>query len=180
MTCTLYLVRHAVAERVSASGRDADRELTPEGIEKLRQEAHGLSWLGIVPTEIRSSPLVRARQTAAMLGAVLVPKVPVTPCPELAPGHAPDAVIAALAQGAASGLRAIMLVAHEPDLGRLASYVMTGSPDTAPLPFKKGAVAAIELPSLVPRSLGRLQWFSTPKQLRALGELVTRPRPSPP
>ena len=98
---TLYLVRHAIAERVSASGRDEDRELTPEGIEKLRQSAHGLSWLGITADEIRASPLMRARQTAAMLGAILAPQIPVTPCPELAPGTTPERALAALRPGAA-------------------------------------------------------------------------------
>jgi phosphohistidine phosphatase len=174
MTCTLYLVRHAIAERASASGRDEDRELTPEGIEKLRQSAHGLSWLGITVDEIRASPLMRARQTAAMLGAILAPQIPVTPCPELAPGNSPDKVLAALRPGAA--MRTIVLVGHEPDLGRLASFLMTGSPELVPMPFRKGAVAAIEMPTLGPRSLGRLQWFATPKQLRALGELVSRRR----
>jgi phosphohistidine phosphatase len=177
MTCTFYLVRHALAEPTAPSGEDADRELSPEGLSKLRRAAHGLAWLGVVPTELRSSPYRRAQQTAAMLAAVLAPNLPVAPCPQLAPGHAPEEVIAAIAPGRA--LRTIMLVGHEPDMGRLASYLLTGLPESVPMPFKKGAVAALEVPSLQPRSLGRLLWFATPNQLRALGELVARRRPGP-
>ena len=40
--------------------------------------------------------------------------------------------------------------------------------DLAPLPFKKAAVAAIEVASLPPRSTGLLHWFLTPGQLRAI------------
>lgn len=178
MTCTLYLVRHAVAELAASSGQDADRQLTPEGFAKLRKAAHGLAWLGIVPDELRCSPYQRTQQTAALLGAVLAPKLSIRPCHELAPGHAPEDVLAALMPNPSS--QHIMLVGHEPDLSRLASYVMTGAPDVVPMPFKKGSVAAIEVPSITPRSLGRLVWFATPKQLRALGELVTRPRTKAP
>jgi phosphohistidine phosphatase len=137
-----------------------------------------MAWLGIVPDELRCSPFARTQQTAALLGAVLAPKLSIKPCPELAPGHNPDEVLTALMPNPNS--QHVMLVGHEPDLSRLASYVMTGAPDVVPMPFKKGSVAAIELPSLSPRSLGRLVWFSTPKQLRALGELVTRPRTKQP
>lgn len=178
MTCTVYLVRHAIAERVSANGQDADRQLTPEGFAKLRKAAHGLAWLGVVPDELRCSPFQRTQQTAALLGAVLAPKLSIKPCHELAPGHSPDEVMAALLPNPSS--QTVMLVGHEPDLSRLASYILTGSPDVVPMPFKKGSVAAIEVPSLAPRSLGRLAWFATPKQLRALGELVTRPRAKTP
>src|SRR6476469_8172933 len=160
MTCTLYLIRHAVAERSSTSGQDADRQLTPEGFAKLRKQAHGLAWLGVVPDELRCSPFQRTQQTTALLGAVLAPKLSIKPCHELAPGHAPDEVITALLPSASA--QNIMLVGHEPELSRLASYLMTGSADMAPMPFKKGSVAAIEVPSLSPRTLGRLLWFTPP------------------
>ena len=57
----LFLVRHGIAEDVSKSGRDADRELTAEGRRKTRRAARGLRALGVQPTALLASPLVRAR-----------------------------------------------------------------------------------------------------------------------
>ena len=62
-----------------------------------------------------------------------------------------------------------MLVGHQPDLGRLASHLLTRSSRLAPLPFKKGAVAAIHVDTIPPRVPGVLMWFMTPKQLRTVG-----------
>jgi phosphohistidine phosphatase SixA len=92
----------------------------------------------------------------------------------LAPSHTPEAVLAKLsppteaASDVGSDAFSVMLVGHEPSISELASFLLTGSPDGAYLPFKKGAVAAIEVGSLPPRSPGKLLWFLAPKQLRAL------------
>jgi phosphohistidine phosphatase SixA len=67
-----------------------------------------------------------------------------------------------------AGTESLMLVGHQPQLGELASFLLTGTQTLVPLPFKKGAVAAIEVDSLPPRVAGALLWFMSPKQLRAL------------
>ena len=38
-----------------------------------------------------------------------------------------------------------------------------------PLPFKTAGLAAVSVASLPPRSVGILEWFLTPRQLRAIG-----------
>lgn len=167
MQRTLYLVRHAIAETLAPSGRDADRQLTREGIAKLRRVALGLKRLGVVPDLILSSPLRRAEQTASLLCEVLAPELTVNLCEALSPGHSPEAVLRALP--ARSNLRQVIFVGHEPDLGQLASFLLTGSPTAAHLPFKKAGAAAIEIASLASGSNGTLCWFMTPAQLRALG-----------
>ena len=167
MTVTLYLVRHAIAEEHAASGRDEDRRLTPEGAGKMRRAALGLQGLGVAPGAIWSSPLVRARQTAEILSAVLGGGGKVTLRDVLAPGHPSAAVLEAVR--ALRGVRSVMLVGHEPDLGRLGSYLLTGSPSRAQLPFKKGATAAFELGADAAGAPAELRWFLTPRQLRALG-----------
>ena len=166
MSHVLYLVRHAIAEDISASGRDADRRLTAIGASKMRKVAAGLRALGATPDALWTSPLQRARQTAAILGDELAVATQPNVRPELSPGHAPEGVIAKLTL--VSQVRSVMLVGHEPNISELASLLLTGSPDGALLPFKKGAVAAIELGSLPPRAQGKLLWFLTPKQLRSL------------
>jgi phosphohistidine phosphatase len=167
MSCTLYVVRHAIAEDRSESGRDADRRLTREGVAKMRLGALGLKRLGVEPQAIWSSPLPRAWETAEIVRDALAPALKVIAYPPLAPGGRSEALIAGLA--AAAGARELILVGHEPDLGELASQLLTGAPHGFALAFKKGAACAIELAGLPPESAGTLAWFLTPKQLRALG-----------
>jgi phosphohistidine phosphatase len=167
MACTLYLVRHGIAASASANTSDADRALTEQGTRKTIRVAHGLRGLNVKPAAILSSPLRRAQETAEIMASILAPKVPVELYPALAFGHEPRDVL----QGLRSHRRAeqVMLVGHQPDMGELASFLLTGSSNLVPLPFKKAATAAITVPSLPPRSAGVLEWFLTPAQLRRIG-----------
>jgi len=167
MSCTLYLVRHAIAEEQADSGRDGDRRLTRDGIAKMERAALGLKRLGVAPDAIWSSPLARAWETAEIVRAALAPSLKSVVYPPLTSGGNRGALIAGLA--AAAGAEQLMLVGHEPDLGELASQLLTGAPDSVALAFKKGGAAAIELARLPPDSRGVLAWFLTPKQLRWLG-----------
>lgn len=172
MSCTIYLVRHGIAAQASANTHDSDRALTAEGTRKMTRAAIGLKRLGIVPDVVLSSPLRRAQETAALLATTLAPDVEVEIYQPLAPGTTPAELLRALQPYRAA--RHLMLVGHQPDLGQLASHLLAGSPKLAPLPFKKGAVAAIEVPSVPPRASGILRWFLTPKHLRALGRIGRR------
>lgn len=167
MSCTIYLVRHGVAALPSADTQDSDRALTAAGTRKMTRVAIGLRRLGVVPDVVLSSPLRRAQETAALLATTLAPDLAVEICQPLAPGTAPADLVRSLRPYRAA--RHLMLVGHQPDLGELASHLLTGSAGLAPLPFKKGAVAAIEVASLPPRANGVLRWFLAPKQLRAIG-----------
>ncbi len=64
----LYVMRHGPAEDRAASGRDADRRLTLPGREIVERAGRRLRQVrgGPVP-RIVSSPLVRARETAALV-----------------------------------------------------------------------------------------------------------------
>jgi len=166
MSCTLYLVRHGIAE-AAGSGGDAERRLTSEGVRKLRQVARGLKRLILKPDAIISSPLRRAEQTAAILCAVLAPGAVPQLCPLLAPGEGAEAVAAGLREHRRA--HELVLVGHQPSLGQLASYLLARSPHVVELPFRKGGVAAIVVDSLPPRASGTLEWFVTAEQLRWMG-----------
>jgi phosphohistidine phosphatase len=125
-----------------------------------------LARLGVEPDKVLSSPLRRTRQTAALLCEVLAPGLEVELCEALALGAAPAAVVAALPRRAE--LTQVALVGHEPDVGAIVSFLLTGSASAAHVPFKKGAVAALELDAFPPQGRATLLWFMTPKQLRAL------------
>ncbi len=163
MSHILYLVRHGIAE-VHSAGGDAERQLTAEGERRLRQAARGLKRLGIAPDVVLSSPLRRAEETARILAKMLAPTVAVDIFPSLAPGHPPEDVLQALRPYRRA--QQVLMVGHQPDLGELASHLLTGSTTLALLPFRKGGVAAIAVSAIPPRETGTLQWFVTPKQLR--------------
>jgi phosphohistidine phosphatase len=168
MSYTLYLVRHAIAEDDSPTGRDEDRRLTAEGSAKFARSALGLKRLGVELDAIWSSPLRRAQQTAELLRDALVPGVAITTFAQLAPGQGSARVLAGLRVG--RDVKSLALVGHEPDLGDLALHLITGKATHGSIEFKKGSVAAFELAELPPRSPATLLWLIAPGQLRSLAE----------
>jgi phosphohistidine phosphatase len=160
----VYLIRHAIAEEATGGMSDAERALTSEGRKRMKEVAQGLNALGVAPTAILSSPLKRAMETAEIVRDGIDFEGKVTTFDPLANGHTPEEVIRTLPRRTA----VLALVGHQPSLGELASYLLTGSQGLVPLPFKKGGVAAITLASIPPRVPGTLEWFLTPKQLRAI------------
>ncbi|MGH7819460.1 MAG: phosphohistidine phosphatase SixA [Candidatus Binatia bacterium] len=158
----LYLVRHAIAESAAAS--DAERALTEEGKDKMRRAAQGLRAIDVSLDLLLTSPLRRARETAEILAETLRAQVRVLE--ELASGADPRLVLGALRPY--HDRSALALVGHEPDLGKLASVLLAGSPTTCPLPFKKGGVACFDGELLPGTQRVELEWFLTPKQLRTL------------
>lgn len=167
MALTLYLMRHGIAEDVAPSGADEDRALTSEGIRKTTRAAAGLRTIGVAPDAILTSPLRRARETADIVAAALGCADRIELAPVLAGGRTPEAILTGLQVPKRAAQ--VLLVGHQPDLGDLASYLLTGAATLAPLPFRKAAVAAFALAAFPPRSRAVLEWFLTPAQLRALG-----------
>jgi phosphohistidine phosphatase len=111
----LILWRHAEAE----DGKpDLERELTAKGRE---QAARVAAWLlARLPAEytVIASPAARAQQTAAAL------KVPVKTLRQLGPGAKLGAI--AEAAGWPRSVGTIVVVGHQPDLGRAAAYLLSG------------------------------------------------------
>jgi phosphohistidine phosphatase len=162
--CVLYLVRHAIAaERGDKYPDDRARPLTKNGVAKMRRAARGFARIRPEIDVVLTSPLVRARHTAEILVAELARMPRLEQLEALAPGHAPADVADAL--GAYAGTRGIALVGHEPDLGRLAAWLIGAM---EPLPFRKGGIACIDVAALPPGRSAQLRWFATPRMLRAL------------
>jgi phosphohistidine phosphatase len=126
-------VRHAEA----ASGDpDELRPLTAEGREVARALGRRLADDGIRPDAVLTSPLLRARETAAELArpAGLDPE----PDERLAPGATAESVRAAAQEHGET----VVVVAHQPDCSRIAAE-LTGGAEPA---FPPGAMVAIDLP----------------------------------
>jgi phosphohistidine phosphatase len=98
---------------------DELRTLTAEGREQARALGERLRAEGLEPDAVLSSPLLRARETAAALG-LGEPEVD----HRLAPGAAPNDVRAA----AAGRGETVIVVGHQPDCGRAAA-ALSGGPE---------------------------------------------------
>jgi phosphohistidine phosphatase len=163
----IYIVRHAIAEDLSASGRDEDRALTAEGRKKMKRAARGLATIGVAPKRLLASPLVRAQQTAEIVVEAL-PQLEIETCDLLAP-NVDERALTKLLNGSDYAGADVMLVGHEPDLGELLSYWLTGSRGGVETRFKKGACACIASDKLPPVGKAVLEWFMTAAQLGAIG-----------
>jgi phosphohistidine phosphatase len=125
----LVLIRHADA---APGSPDELRDLTPEGHEQARRLGEQLRVDGIEPDAVLSSPLLRARETAADLGFG-APE----PRDELAPGATAEDVRAAVAGRGET----VIVVGHQPDCGQIAA-ALSGGPELA---FPPAAVHVLEL-----------------------------------
>jgi len=128
----LYLVRHAEA----ASGEPDDlRPLTAAGRETARALGARLAAEGARPEAVLSSPLLRARETAAELCRALGCTSEADE--RLAPGATADDVRAAVE----SRGEEVIVVGHQPDCGEIAA-ALSGGPKPA---FPPGGVAVLDL-----------------------------------
>jgi len=160
----VILIRHARAEERALFKRDRTRALTEDGQRRMRKAARGLHVLAPGLTRIATSPLVRARQTAEIV-ATAGNSPAVVPLQALAPGGAMHAVLAWLRAQPVDATLA--LVGHEPDLGLLAGWLLTGK-QAGFVQFKKGAAALIEFAGAPAAGKGTLSWLLTAAQLAEL------------
>ncbi len=160
----VVLLRHAKAEERSVLRRDRSRALTRAGRRDMARVAKGLRRLVSSFDVIASSPLTRARQTAAMLadryGGRKIVEVP-----ELVPGGKPEALVCWLRGLAPDAV--VALIGHEPDLGRFAARLLTGRAQPF-LPLKKAGACLIRFDGNIEAGSGELIWALPPGALRAL------------
>src|ERR1035441_11088377 len=139
----IHLLRHAEAEDISPTGRDADRRLTEEGRKRMRAVAKAIAKLDPGYEAVLVSPLVRARQTAEPVAEACGLERPFTETKNLAPNADPIEVLHELAR---LGPSSALLVGHQPHFGRLFGLLLSGRSDLE-VPMKKAALAALEAPS---------------------------------
>jgi phosphohistidine phosphatase len=165
MDCILF--RHGIAvDPGEWGGPDAQRPLTAKGIEKTRAAAVGLRNLGIKPTHLLSSSLVRALETAKIIQDMFRFHEEAKKCKELMPGAPPEqatVLLASLPQDAC-----VICVGHEPHLGHTAGFLVCGAPVPG-LSLKKAGACCIRFDEVAKPGEGLLRWWLMPSQLRALG-----------
>ncbi|MCW8132794.1 MAG: phosphohistidine phosphatase SixA [Planctomycetota bacterium] len=155
---TLYLMRHGIAyERSDWSGSDDARPLTDEGMIRTRAVAKALKKDKKPPIDaIWSSPLVRARQTAEIVGDVFGAKI--LEYEALSPGT--NVKILTKSFSGKTPPDHVLFVGHEPDFGILLSDLV-GEDDVHP--FKKAGVACLK--GEFKAGAMKLEWYLAPRDL---------------
>lgn len=166
----LLIVRHGLAgdrDEWAAAGRpDAERPLTDEGRRRMKQISRGIRRAAPKLDVLAASPLVRAAETAEIVAA-RYKGLPVTTVPELSPERRPDELIGWLRAQAPESTVAV--VGHEPHLGFLAGWLLTGRND-AFVEFKKGGAALLDFTDPPSGGNAVLAWALPPRHLRWLGK----------
>jgi phosphohistidine phosphatase len=155
----VYFMRHGEAEESAGGQGDSARRLTEKGRRRTRDSAQTLRKLAVTVPMIITSPLVRARQTADIVGEVL--GAPVIEDSGLA-GCNLEQLAEVLEAHKVSGT--VMVVGHEPDFSAMVGELI----GRGHVEMKKGAVACVSVQGLA-RGGGVLVWLMSGKDLAALG-----------
>jgi len=158
----LIIVRHAIAIARGTPGiPDADRALTPRGVQRFRSAARGLARALPRPDVLLTSPWKRARETAEILSEAWGgPEAKDSPA--LAGGS-----LETLARGLHRYRNAtVAVVGHEPWLSELLARLL-GSSQQERLEFKKGGVAVVDLEGGL-EGAGKLVAYLPPRLMRRL------------
>jgi phosphohistidine phosphatase len=164
----LLVIRHAIAEERddwAFTGRpDSERPLTREGRRKMKKGAAALRALVPRLDSLASSPLERAADTAAIV-AREYDDMEVELLPELSPQRVADDLLPWLRSRDPGACVAV--VGHEPGLGCLVGWLLTGRHESF-VELKKGAACLLEFDDPPAAGNATLVWALAPGQLRKL------------
>lgn len=163
----LLIVRHAIAEDAlewAARGLpDAERPLTAKGRSLMTLNAAGIAALMPTLDVVATSPFPRAVQTAEIL-AEEWKSIPVVVAAPLRSGGSREGVLEWLRTRSENQ---IAIVGHEPDLGRLVGWLLTGA-DSSSFALRTGGACRVDFDGEPSPGHGALRWFLPPSALRRL------------
>ncbi len=166
----LLLVRHGIAEdreKFAATGEDDSRRpLTKQGKWKMEQIAQGLRRVARSIDVLATSPLTRARQTAEIIASAYG-DLDIVSVPALAPDSPFDRFLTWLRRQRDAEIVAV--VGHEPHIGGLATWLLTGLTDSR-TPLRKGGACLLELEPAARAGEATLVAMLPPALLRRLGD----------
>jgi phosphohistidine phosphatase len=158
MALTLDLLRHGLALPAGAAG-DRQRALSPAGVRGLESLAAHLVRKTWRPDRIFSSPYARAQQSARIVAGAAAPPVAVELLGDLEPEREPAEVLDALTlREVRSGH--VLLVGHQPLLGRLAGHLTGVAQGLSP-----GMLVRVHCPAGLGRGNGRITLTLAPRDL---------------
>jgi phosphohistidine phosphatase len=154
----LFLLRHADAgDPEGWRGDDDERPLSAKGERQAERLGAFLQERGFRPDAIVSSPKVRARRTAEIVGGALGVEVRLDA--RLGAGANPATLDAIGADVGAP--RRIMIVGHDPDFSHLLAWLARADD----LSMKKGAFARVDVTGPVADGRATLRWLVPPDLL---------------
>jgi phosphohistidine phosphatase len=154
----IYLLRHGIAENARPGVKDADRELTSEGRQKLQRVLKRAKNADVDPDVILSSPYRRAVETAEIAASTLGYRGKIVETKALVPNAGPkeawDEIRARKTENS------ILLASHEPLMSAMTAFLL-GCP-TLVVDMKKAALVRVDCESLGAEPRGILKWMLTP------------------
>ncbi len=142
---SLYLVQHGLN---LGKDKDPEKGLSEEGISTTKMIAQVAKSYKVEVLSIHHSPKKRARQTAELMSAVLLPQAGIQEKSGLLPL---DDV--ALPAGNLANHDQLMLVGHLPFMERLCSLLVTGTPEHLIFKFQNSGIVCLD------REDGSPYWF---------------------
>jgi phosphohistidine phosphatase len=168
LSTELLILRHAIAfpRDPKRWPDDSERPLTMEGAKRARRAAAGVKRIAKRPALVLTSPLVRARDTAAILvQAAHWPEA--TECAALSPAGAPEEVLAMLRHRGAKA-DCVAVVGHQPHLGRLLALCLRGDARCEAFELKKSAIVCLQFDGPPRAHQGVLTALFPPQALRKI------------
>ncbi len=164
----LYLLRHGIAVEPGTPGYESDskRPLTTKGEARLREAARAMKALELSFDLILSSPYLRAKQTAEIIAKNFELRKKLVFSDDLTPTGNPRLLIQQLNQFRPKPEN-VLLVGHEPYLGKLIALLAAGN-TSLQIDFKKGGLCKLEAEFLVYGRCAKLVWLLTPRQMELM------------
>ena len=152
----IYLVQHgeAVSESVNP-----ERPLSEKGLADVNKVASFLPSAGACVSTIRHSGKTRARQTAEILASTLLPGKGLFETK----GLLPNDPVGPFVENLNKAEETLMIVGHQPFLGKLAATLVTGSEWREVVGFQQGGVLCLER---LDSGVWRIAWMLVPSILR--------------
>lgn len=151
----LYLVQHGDALPKDV---DPERALSESGTGDVKRLGKALDRSGIRVSRVLHSGKRRAQQTAELLAQAIAPGAEPVATEGLNPLDPPDALITALGDLTDD----ILIVGHQPFMGKALSYLLCGNEDGMSAAFVPGTTACLERNGEGRWSLG---WMLRPELL---------------
>jgi len=151
----LYLCQHAKATPKEV---DPEQALSDQGRHDIERLNVFLDPLKIDVGPVWHSPKKRAVQTAQMISEILRVEDAVT----VQEGLGPSDDVGAMAEKLVKEKRNIMIVGHQPFVGKLASLLLSGSESAVRLGFTQGSMACL---SREDQGEWQLDWMVIPRLL---------------
>jgi phosphohistidine phosphatase len=163
----IFVLRHGDAgKRLPSASKDAERSLTAAGKKEVENVADSLEQMGVEFDRIVTSPLRRAKETAAVVAKQMKVGDHLEDWDELKPeGNVAELYsrLAKLPQDSS-----VLMVGHNPYLSTFIGEVISGN-NNCRIDLKKAGMARIRVTSTGnPKFAGELRWLLTPKQLKRM------------